>query len=53
MAKKQIIKSVFIDREGVVKIVPAFNDPRTVLVTGLCRERCGSSSPAKTATKWR
>lgn len=35
MAKKQIIKQVVIDREGVVKVVPAFNDPRTLLITGL------------------
>jgi hypothetical protein len=35
MAKKQIIKTVVIDREGVVKVAPAFNDPRTLLITGL------------------
>lgn len=35
MAKKQIIKSVVVDREGIVHVMPAFNDMRTLVITGL------------------
>lgn len=35
MANQQIIRRVVIDREGIVKVVPAFDDPRTLLITGL------------------
>jgi hypothetical protein len=35
MSKKQVIRTVVVDRDGILRIVPALDDPASVLVTGL------------------